>query len=136
MEQAYEYRCPGRRTSVWLGACVQAFLLWIALTNGAPWYIWTIWGLTSLGFAYLLLGNPISGLRLDDTHLILSPWRKPQKIPLTEIAKVEITDWSDSTHVVIHLQDGSKVSTFSGDIPPTGCLENVLTARGISVIRS
>jgi hypothetical protein len=136
MNEVYEYRCPGRRSIVWLIAAIQAVLLWLAVTHDAPWFIWAIWGPTSLAVAYLLLANPISGLRVDDRYLVLSPWRKPREIPLSEIARVEIRDWSDSTDVVIHLRDGGAVSTFSGDIPPSRCFESILTARGVTVDRS
>lgn len=135
VDDVYEFRLPGRRLSVWMGSAVMAFLLIVALVNSAPWYIWVIWGGTSVGFAWLLLRNPVSGLRIDGKTLTLSPWRKPVEIALSEIDHVEIIDWSESTDVVIHLTDGERLTTFSGDIPPTSLFEMELKKRDIPVHR-
>lgn len=136
MEKVYEYRAVGRRPTVWAAAAVFLFLLVLALYNGAPWYVWAIWGPCAGMVLYMLICNPVSGLRLTEDRLTLSPWRTPQDIALRDIAQVEFILWSDSTDVKLHLVDGTVITTFSGDIPPRSSFTAELTRRGIPVTQS
>ncbi len=82
---------------------------------------------------FMLVRNPVNGLLIEDGQLVLSAWRKPRRIPLRDIALVEIIEWSDSTDMKIHLGSGDVIDAFSGDIPPIDDFKAVLAQSGIAL---
>ena len=73
-----------------------------------PWYFVIPAGLYFVGVFYLLIVDPRSTLRLDDTSMVLERGRKPTIWLLAEIEQVRITEWSDNTSVYVHLRDGQR----------------------------
>lgn len=80
-----------------------------------------------------LARNPVTGLRITDTDMTISPWRVPEVIALRDVRFVRIVDWSDSTDVEVHLNTGTATRLQDADIPPRAEFVAALSARGIRV---
>lgn len=131
MTKIYSYDEPGRRPTVYLGTVVFAVVLVGAFYNAAPWFFY----LPLLGggamLLYMLVKNPVSGVTLYKDRLVLSPLLHPNSIPLSDIERIEIISWSDSTDMKVHLKSGDSISAFSGDIPPRAPFAKALAQVGI-----
>ncbi|MBW4708077.1 hypothetical protein KX928_09785 [Roseobacter sp. YSTF-M11] len=133
MSETYEYRLPGRRASVWMTLAVVGLLLAVVASEVASWYIWLVWMPSMAMVLYLLLKNPISGLRLTNDMLLLSAWRNPQALLLQDIAKIRFIDWRDGSDMEVHLHSGEVIQAISSDIPPRSSFVRALHQRGIPV---
>lgn len=137
MSETFEYHLPGRRPSVWLGLAFTAGLLFIAALNDAPWWIWTIWGAVAAALVWMLIANPVSTLHLTDQEL---RWREGKRIghvPLSEIAQIKITEWSDGgPDCAVTLTSGARIDIPSTCLPTGAQLERQLSDRGLPVTRS
>ena len=129
----YEYRQQARRPVVWLAAMVTGFLLGLMIWNTAPWYIWLVWVPASVVLLVYLVRNPVTGLRITQDALTLSPWQVPQVIALKDVRFVRIVDWTDSTDIEVHLRDGTATRLQDADIPPRRDFVAALAARGVPV---
>jgi len=118
MNTIYTYREAGRRPVTYLATAVFIAVLAAAFYHQAPWFFFPPVLLGGALLLYMLVTNPVNGLLLTDTDLVLSPWRAPRVIPLDRIARIEIIDHSDSRDLNIHLTSGEVISAASGDIPP------------------
>ena len=133
MNILYEYRLSGRRPTIWLSG--MAFVLMgvlMATYNADP----IIWFPVLIGFgmiAWALISNPVNGLRVTDRDLILSPWNRPQTIPLDDIAAVQFQSWSDSDDMSVRLRSGRKIDVSSLDTPPVSTFRTVLEEIAIPV---
>jgi uncharacterized protein (DUF58 family) len=133
MADVFEYRLPARRPLIWVVLAALLTLMTVIGVTGAAWYIWAIWGGTLLLVLYMLVVNPVSGIRLTPELLTLAAWRDPKPILLRDIAMVEIQNWSDSTDMVIHLTGGERIRAYSGDMPPKARLVRELNLRRVPV---
>ena len=134
MNEVYEYRRSARRPAVWLAAAFVAFLVGKALVEPTPVVVTLLWGGAGAMLGWMLLANPIAGIRVDDDHLTLSAWRRPRQIPLADIDYLRMTHWTDDSHVTIVYKDGREEGTFAGDMPPASTLAHVMAERGIPVL--
>ena len=131
MEPVFSYKEPGRRPATYLAAVVFALFFGAAVTYGAEWYVYLPVVLGGVMLLYMLVKNPVSGVALLDEFLVLSAWSNPQKIPLRDIARIEIISWSDSIDMKVHLKSGGAISAFAGDIPPREPFRAALAEVGI-----
>ena len=82
---------------------------------------------------WLLMLNPVRGIRIDQENLILNAWRKPKVIPLADIAFLRAKHWTDDSDVVIVYNDGTEESTHPRDMPDLNTLALVMSQRGVKV---
>ena len=131
MKEIYAYRETGRRPMVWLAAGVFVFLMWLAVTKSAPVFIYVPWALGGGMVAYLLVRNPVSGVRLFEDRLVLSPEFRPHTVQVCDIDRIELISWTDSTDMNIILRSGDTIRLFTGDIPPREPFARALAQVGI-----
>jgi hypothetical protein len=131
---AYEFRRSGRRPLTGSGLVLSILLLGLAIRHDAPLIILVIWGPCAAALLWMFTTNPVSGLRLDDSALTLSPWRAPSVIRLEDIDRLEHTDWSEGSTLEVMLVNGQTVRAFAGDIPPIEQLRAACEARGLELI--
>lgn len=134
MSEVYEYRHAGRKSAIWLIASVTAFVLGIALVNLVPEVKTAMWAIAAIILLWSLTVKPIAGIRVDDDHLILSAWRKPRLIPLSDIAYLQSTHWDEACQVTIVMKDGTEQKAHACDMPPACTLAHVMAERGIAVL--
>lgn len=99
-------------------AAAFGFMLLLLFLNGAEWIFFVPGGIGFAMLLFMLIKNPVNGLELQDEMLILSAWRSPLPVPVRDIAKLEIVEWTDSSDFKVHLKSGETIEAFSGDIPP------------------
>jgi hypothetical protein len=110
---------------------VFAGLLALAFHEGAPWFFYLPVVLGGSLLLFPLMKNRVDGLSLAPDYLTLGAWRAPQTVPVSEISKIEIVSWSDSTDMRVHLKSAGIVTAFPGDIPPREPFAAALARRGI-----
>lgn len=133
MNEVYEYRRARGKGVIWLsGMAVVLLLVAITVTNATD-LIWLVWVMAALTLALMLVPRPITGIRVDDTYLVLSAWHKPRSIALDDIAYLRATQSDPETSVIIVYKDGTEEKTFSRDMPELDALVYVMAARGIAV---
>jgi hypothetical protein len=130
----YEYREPGRRPLTMLAFGFSIFMVWMAVQHDAPVIIFFIVVPCCAALLWMVVANPVSGLRLDSRTLTLSPWRKPEIIPLDSLERLEYTDWSEGSSLDVVLVSGEKIRVFSGDIPPIDELRAACKAHDVTLI--
>ena len=133
MHEVYEYRLSSRRSAIWLAAALVAFSLGYAVVNSAPAILTVICATGGVLLGWMLMANPMSGIRVDHETLVLNAWRRPREIPLSEIAYLRMTHWTDDSTVSIVYKDGREEGTNYADMPPPNTLAAVMAARGIPV---
>ena len=133
MSDVYEYRRAPNRGPVWL-ALVGVILLLVAVIQfGATQLTWLVWVAAAVTIAWMILPQPVSGIRIDRDHLVLAAWRKPRPIALDDIAHLRVDDSGLETHTTIVYRDGKEEVIFAGDLPDVDTLIMVLADRGIPV---
>jgi hypothetical protein len=133
MNEPYEYRLAGRRRNVWLAAAMIVFLIGITSRYQSPQILGVIWCLAAVMLGWMMMGNPIAGMRVDDHTLTLSAWRKPREIPLSDIDHIRVKHWTEESDVFIVYRDGTEEEISCGDLPRIPILEEVMAERGIIV---
>ena len=136
MQDAYEYRLPGRRPATLFGVSASAGLLVIAAIGAAPWYIWAVWSAVFAALVWAVWRNPVHGCRLDGTHFTWSGPRGDTSIPIAGIEAVELTEWSNGPDTCrICLKDGTTRDPPSICLPPGSTFRRVLEDHDIPVTR-
>lgn len=133
MTEDFEYRQSGRGPLVWISAAVVVFWLTYGIANDAPNVIVAVWCMAAAIIGWLLMLNPVRGIRIDQENLILNAWRKPKVIPLADIAFLRAKHWTDDSDVVIVYNDGTEESTHPRDMPDLNTLALVMSQRGVKV---
>jgi hypothetical protein len=133
MSDVYEYRRAPNKGPIWL-----AFIGVVMLLVGVIYFEATqlqalVWVMGALLVSWMLLPQPISGIRIDKDHLTLAAWRKPRAIPLDDIAHLRVNEAGLNTEVAIVYRNGDVEDIFSGDLPDIDTLIAVLAERGIPV---
>lgn len=133
MSDVYEYRRAPNKGPIWL-----AFIGVVMLLVGVIYFKATqlqalVWVMGALLVAWMLLPQPISGIRIDKDHLTLAAWRNPRRIPLDDIAHLRVSEAGLDTQVAIVYRNGDVEDIFSGDLPDIDTLIAVLAERGIPV---
>ena len=82
---------------------------------------------------FLIVKNPVMGVRLQRDRLVLSAWQKPRDVMLADIATITFIHWSDDTDMEIALHNGDLIRVFSGDIPPIAPFKKVLQEAGLRI---
>ncbi|MEL6681623.1 MAG: hypothetical protein AAFQ09_03145 [Pseudomonadota bacterium] len=109
-------------------------MLVIAITlTGSEELTWLVWAIGAATLCWMMLPKPVAGIRVDDTHLILSAWRLPRAIRLDDIAYLRATEASAETNIAIVYKNGSEEGVFAGDLPEMDILVDVMAQRGIAV---
>ncbi|MEM1111845.1 MAG: hypothetical protein AAGI11_08050 [Pseudomonadota bacterium] len=135
MPQTYHYHYQSRRPLVLAALAVIIVLLAIAFVEGAPWYIWLIWGSTGLLLVFGYVVNRQSGLTLTTESFNVRVGKTVETVNLKDIQHVEFQEWSDSTDVSLHLLDGRTQKVPSLALPPIPVLEQELHSRGVKTVR-
>lgn len=133
MNEVYEYRRAPNRGVIWLCASMVIILICIVVVSGATQLVWAVWVLGAVMLFWMVLPRPVTGIRVDDHHLILSAWRQPRLIPLDDIAYLRATSVSADSDVTIVYKDGREEGTFAGDMPDLETLSYVMAMRGVPV---
>lgn len=133
MSDIYEYRRAPSKGPIWLALIGVILLLVAVIKFDMTELVWLAWVAAVVTIAWMLLPRPVSGIRIDNDHLILAAWRQPRTIALDDIAHLRIEDASLDTHVTIVYRDGSEEEVFTGDLPDVDTLIHVLADRGIPV---
>jgi len=133
MSEVYEYRRAPNKGPVWLAFIGVVLLLVGVIQFGATQLLWLVWVLGAITIAWMLLPQPVSGIRIDANHLVLSAWRNPRSVPLDDIAHLRVNDTGLEAEVVIVYRDGGAENVFAGDLPDIDTLIAVLAERGIPV---
>lgn len=131
MFEEFEYRLGHQRRGVWLAATLIVLMMGVFLQTMLPLFIWAIYLLIIVMLAWMMLGVPIAGIRVTDDTLIAAAWRKPNPIPLIDIAEMRAVDWTDQSDVKITLHDGTTQVLSSGDLPSIPILTDVMMERGV-----
>jgi len=133
MSELYEYRRAPTKGPVWLAFIGVVILLVGVIQFGATQLLWLVWVLGAITIAWMLLPQPISGIRIDADHLVLSAWRNPRPIPLDDIAHLRVNDAGLEAEVAIVYRNGKVEDIFAGDLPDIDTLITVLAERGVPV---
>jgi len=133
MSDVYEYRRAPNRGPVWLALIGVILLLVAVIQFGATHLIWLVWVAAAVTIAWMILPQPVSGIRIDRDHLVLAAWRKPRPIALDDIAHLRVDDSGLETHVTIVYRNGGEEVIFAGDLPDVDTLITVLADRGVPV---
>ena len=133
MNDVYEYRMGGRSRTSWLAAIAVAALISMSVEYQTPATYGAIWGLAIVMIAWLLIRSPMAGIQIDDQYLTVSAWHKPRQIPLSEIAHLRMSHWTDDCGVTIVYHDGSEEEVPSGDLPSIQRLSEEMADRGIEI---
>jgi hypothetical protein len=133
MSDVYEYRRAPNRGPVWLALIGVILLLVAVIQFGATQLTWLVWVAAAVTIAWMILPQPVSGIRIDRDHLVLAAWRKPRPIALDDIAHLRVDDSGLETHTTIVYRDGKEEVIFAGDLPDVDTLIMVLADRGIPV---
>lgn len=133
MNEVYEYRRAPGKGAVWLACIAVVMLLAAVILNGADHLMWLVWTSGAVTLAWMILPQPVSGIRVDDDHLVLSAWRNPRPILLDDIAHLKVTQASLETEVSIVFKNSDEEPIFAGDLPDIETLISVMAKRGIPV---
>ena len=133
MSNVYEYRRAPNKGPIWLAFTGVVMLLVGVIYFEATQLQALVWVMGALLVAWLLLPQPISGVRIDNDHLTLAAWRNPRPIPLDDIAHLRVSEAGLDTQVAIVYRNGDVEDVFSGDLPDIDTLIAVLAERGIPV---
>lgn len=82
---------------------------------------------------FLIVKNPVMGVRLQRDRLVLSAWQKPRDVMLADIATITFIHWSDDTDMEISMCNGDLIRVFSGDIPPIAPFKKALQEAGLRI---
>lgn len=133
MSDVYEYRRGPSKGPVWL-AFMGVVILLVAVTQfGADHLMWLVWAAGAVMIAWMLLPQPVAGIRVDKDTLTLAAWRQPRAVPLDDIAHLRYSDAGLETEVTIVYRNGDHEDVFSGDLPDIDVLINVMANHGIPV---
>lgn len=133
MNDVYEYRLARGKAVIWLSGMGVVLLLAAISMTGATDLLWLVWVLGAMTLALMLVPRPVTGIRVDDTYMVLSAWHKPRAVALDDIAYLRATQGDAETSIVIVYKDGTEEKTFSRDMPDLETLVYVMAARGIVV---
>ncbi|MEM9669741.1 MAG: hypothetical protein AAF950_12525 [Pseudomonadota bacterium] len=131
MHTDYEYRASSKQGASLFGAAVVIFLSLFGLAYGAPWWIWIIWLPASVSVLFLLLTNRKYGMGIKNDVLLIGVEPVRARIPLSDIERLEIQEWSDSTDIKLVLKDGRSIKLLPQDTPPRRALVAQFEQRGI-----
>jgi len=133
MSDVYEYRRGPSKGPIWLAFIGVVLLLVAVVQFGADHLMWLVWAAGAVAIAWILLPQPVAGIRVDDDTLTLAAWRRPHPIPLDDIAHLRFRDTGLESEVSIMYRNGDQEEIFSGDLPDIDTLIGVMAKRGIPV---
>lgn len=133
MSDVYEYRRAPNKGPILIALLGVVLLLVAVIQFDATQLLWMVWSCAAVTIAWMLLPQPISGIRIDANHLVLAAWRKPRTIPLDDIAHLRVNDAGLEIEVAIVYRSGDQEDIFAGDLPDIDTLISVLADRGIPV---
>lgn len=110
--------------------------LGIAAYHHAPWYIWAIWGPCAGLLVWMVVVNKVKVFQVCTDRLCLGDGRTWTEVALSDIARIDITTWSDGADTgVVVLNTGAKVRLNAGTIPQAERLAQALSGYDITVLR-
>lgn len=131
MNEIYEYRVAPNPWAIRIAMiAIMMLVITVSFSDRAN-LRYLIWSLGAVTVVWMLLPRPISGIRIDDTFLILGAWRSPRLIRLDDIAYLIVTEVSAESRISVVYRDGRIEATFAGDMPDIDTLSEVLAVRGI-----
>ncbi|KQI71534.1 hypothetical protein AN191_12490 [Loktanella sp. 5RATIMAR09] len=133
MSDVYEYRRAPSKGPIWLAFLGMVLLIVAIIYFEATQLEALAWIIGAVLIAWMLLPQPISGVRIDADHLTLAAWRDPRPIPLDDIAYLRVSEAGLDPEVAIVYRNGTIEDIFSGDLPDTDTLIAVLAERGVPV---
>ncbi|MCV2890136.1 hypothetical protein [Ruegeria aquimaris] len=117
-------------SAVWAGLAA------LIVMFDAAWWLMALCTLPSLPLIWEIATDRQSGLEMDDTHLNWFSGRMSGTAKLAEIDWVRMdTRWDFSVRTTLCLRSGKRVRLPQECTPPHRAFEEVLTSRGLTVIR-
>jgi hypothetical protein len=101
--------------------------------EAVPGLLWVVWAPTAAAILAALARTPVTGLRLTEDTLTLSPWQMPQVIPLDDVRCIRLQDWSQGADMEVLLRNGRAVRIQDCDLPPRADFVAALALREIRV---
>lgn len=133
MMDDFEYSQNGRRPVVWLFLAVGLGFLAFLFVEPGPVVVWVILAAYLALILWLIIANPVQGIRITRHDLIIAPEREAQRVPLADINHLAIDTRSDTTDFTLHLRDGETIAVHSSNVPSTQATVAAFEARGIAV---
>jgi hypothetical protein len=130
----YEFRRLNRRPFLVLAFLVASGLFYTGLSIGAPNAVLVMWGIATAALLVAVVVNRQSGLSIADGHLRIVDGVRRSEVPLSDIARVTMTRWSEGPgEWVIELNGGRRIALPAMAVPPGEQLADALESRGVPV---
>ena len=133
MSNIFEYRRAPGKITIWLAALGVVMLLLVVVMTEADHLEWMVWTAGAVTIAWMLMPKPVYGIKIDDEYLVLSAWRKPKYVRLSDIAYLRATNVSEETNIAIVYTNGDEEGIFAADLPDVDTLVAVMAEHGIPV---
>lgn len=131
MDGEFTFRRAPSKAAPRLAAATLFYLVAAIVLSEEEYLIWSAWALAGVTMVWIFLPRPVSGIRIDRNHLVLSAWRKPRPIPLDSIDHLLTTQVSAETEVALVYKDGSMEGLFVGDLPDMAVFSSEMAMRGV-----
>jgi hypothetical protein len=135
MNDVYTYSMSGRRPSTLFALVVSVSFVLFGWAYAAPWYAIAPPLIVVPMVLYVIIANPIYGLRIDRHAMEIDRNGDAKRILLTSIDYIKITEFSDSSDATIHLKDGKLYQIPQMTRPPKAKFRRVLADYGIAVTK-
>lgn len=117
-------------------AAIWAGLVAAVVLFDAAWWLIALFALPTLPLLFEILSDRRAGLDLDATRLSWFSGRLDGAVALDEIAQVRLdTRWDFTVRATLYLHSGKQVRLPQECLPPHRRFEEILTARGLVVVR-
>jgi hypothetical protein len=136
MNDVYKYALAGRRPTTIFGLFAATTMSLYVWSLNVPWYMLAPPLIVVPMMLYVIIANPIYGLRIDRRAIEINRNGKTDSILLSQIDYIKITSWTDSSDATIHLKDGSLHQIPQMTRPNDAKFRKVLAEFGITVTKA
>jgi hypothetical protein len=133
MATPYVFTLHGRRPMTFFGLAASLAFVAGGWAYGAPWFVLApafIGGLVSL---VPIIGNPVYKMRIDRQAIEIDRNGKINRILLSALDHIKITEFSEGSDATIQLKDGTLYQIPQMTRPPTKKFREVLAEHGVAV---
>jgi hypothetical protein len=135
MNDVYTYSLAGRRPSIFFALVASVGFVAFGWAYAAPWYAIAPPLIVVPMVLYVIIANPIYGMRIDRRALEIDLNGDIKRILLSGIDYIKITEWTDSSDATVHLKDGTLYQIPQMTRPTKGKFLEVLADYGIAVTK-
>jgi hypothetical protein len=135
MNDVYKYALAGRRPTTIFGLCAATAMSLYVGSLDVPWYMLAPPLIVVPMMLYVIIANPVYGLRIDRRAMEINRNGNTDNILLSEIDHIKITSWTDSSDATIHLKDGGLHQIPQMTRPTDAKFRKVLGEFGITVTK-